>query len=96
MDIKKKDKIMVEEKKNESVNSQHWFTILTYIGIPIIGFIYLIVLSRSNEQPIKQEFAKAYIKFKLVHLATVLIILTIIIYLAIPYFDKLLAYMELL
>lgn len=91
-----KEKIRRKNIEHKQADSQNWFSTLTYIGIPIIGFIYLIILSRSKSQPIKQDFAKAYIKFKLLHLAIVFIFLCIIVYVSIPYIDKLLSYMELL
>lgn len=94
--MNEKEKPEKSTKKKETIESTKWFTTLTYIGIPIIGFIYLIILSKSKKDPIKRDFAKAYIKFKLLHFTTMLIILIIAIYIAIPYIDKLLAYMDLL
>ncbi|WP_373262155.1 hypothetical protein [Hungatella hathewayi] len=91
-----KEKRETNNIKQKPADSQRWFSTFTYIGIPIIGFIYLIILSRSKNQPIKQDFAKAYIKFKLLHLAIVLIFLCIVICISIPYIDKLLSYLELL
>ena len=41
-----KEKRERDNMEQKPADSQNWFSTLTYIGIPIVGFIYLIILSR--------------------------------------------------
>lgn len=90
------NKIETKRKKNKNPFShQEWYRMFLCMGIPIIGFFYLLGISKSKNET-KRDFAKAYLKYKLVKFIAAVILLIILIWISIPYVDKLLAYIEML
>lgn len=79
-----------------SVPVRHWFVTLMCMNIPIIGWIYLIVLACSPSKGPRRDFAKAYLLYKLVFLILALAILSVAVYYGLEVLDKVLAYMEML
>lgn len=89
----------MEEKKNiknekNPLSVGHWLVTFTCMNIPIIGWIYLLILSRSKTQPLKKEFAKAYLLYKLLLLIICIVLLIIAASIVIPIIQDVLAYME--
>jgi len=83
-----------EEKKPLSIGN--WYLTFMYLSIPLFGWIYLIILSKSKKQPLKQEFAKAFLLYKLTILGTCTVLTIIFAIIIFPYVDQLLTYMEML
>lgn len=73
-----------------------WFVTLMCMNIPIVGWIYLLILSGDKKQGAKKDFAKAYLVYKLVFLLISILILGAAAYVGLEYLEKLLAYMEML
>lgn len=73
-----------------------WFVTLMCMNIPIIGWIYLIILACSPSKGPRRDFAKAYLLYKLVFLLISLAILAVAVHYGLEVLDKVLAYMEML
>ena len=73
-----------------------WFVTLMCMNIPIIGWIYLIILACSPSKGPRRDFAKAYLLYKLVFLLISLAILAVAVHYWLEVLDKVLAYMEML
>lgn len=91
-----KEKETIKESELKYLSLGNWFTIFMYINIPIIGWIYLFTLSKSKNQPLKREFAKAYLMYKLIILFTCILLIIIGSIIILPYINNLLDYMEML
>jgi len=75
---------------------RRWFLTFMCMNIPIIGWIYLIVLACSRSKGARRDFAKAYLIYKLVFLILSAIILGVAIHYGLKVLDMVLAYMEML
>lgn len=73
-----------------------WFVTFMCMNIPVIGWIYLLILALSPSMGPRRDFAKAYLLYKLVFLLLSLAILALALHYGLLFLDKLLAYMEML
>ena len=80
--------------EQESVSS--WFLTFMCMNIPIYGWFYLKKLARQPEHNKMQDFARAYLYYKMVFLAVSLVIVILLLIVGIIGINKLFAYMELL
>lgn len=79
-----------------SVPIRHWFVTLMCMNLPIIGWIYLIILACGRCKDSRKDFAKAYLLYKLVFLLLSLAILAVALHYGLEILDKVLAYMDML
>lgn len=84
------------DKEELSTSSWSWYRTFMHMNIPIFGWIYLLILTRSKKQPQKREFARAYLLYKTTILVSCILLLVLAIHVAIPYAEQLLDYMEML
>lgn len=89
---KKQDK---KKKTPPPVPVHGWFVTFMCMNIPVIGWIYLMILAFTSKGP-KKEFARAYLLYKLVFLILALAILAVAFHYGMIVLDKVLAYMEML
>lgn len=80
--------------EQESVSS--WFLTFMCMNIPIAGWFYLFRLAFNKKNTQRQNFARAYLFYKLIFLAISAVILGILIYVGLDLLDQVLAYMEML
>ena len=80
--------------EQEPVSS--WFLTFMCMNIPIYGWFYLKKLARQPEHNKMQDFARAYLYYKMVFLAVSLVIVILLLIVGIIGINKLFAYMELL
>ncbi len=73
-----------------------WFCTFMIMNLPIIGWIYLLILALRKKGDQRKDFAKAYLVYKLVFLIVALAILAILLYFGLEMADNLLEYMEML
>ncbi|MDO4269208.1 MAG: hypothetical protein Q4C73_12115 [Eubacteriales bacterium] len=73
-----------------------WFFTFMCMNIPIVGWIYLLRLTRRKTDTSRRNFARAYLFYKLVFLAVSAVLLGILIWIGLDMLDHLLAYMEML
>lgn len=73
-----------------------WFVTFMCMNIPIIGWIYLLILAFSKDAGAKKDFARAYLIYKVVFLLITLAILAVFVHYGLILLDQLLAYMEML
>ena len=73
-----------------------WFYTFMCMNIPIFGWFYLKKLARQSEHNKMQDFARAYLYYKMVFLAVSLVIVILLLIVGILGINKLFAYMELL
>ena len=84
------------KKPPVQVPVHRWFVTLMCMNIPVIGWLYLIILALSPSKGPRREFAKAYLLYKLLFLTITLIILARAFHYGMELLDKVLAYMEML
>lgn len=80
--------------EQESVST--WFLTFMSMNIPIVGWFYLFRLAFSKKHTQRQNFARAYLFYKLIFLAVSALILGILIYVGLDMLDQILTYMEML
>lgn len=73
-----------------------WFSTFMIMNLPIIGWIYLLILALRRKGDQRRDFAKAYLVYKLVFLVVALGILAVLLYFGLEMADNLLEYMEML
>ena len=83
-------------KESSTIPVRRWFVTFMCMNIPIIGWIYLIVLAFSRSKGARRDFAKAYLLYKLVFLLISAAILAVAIHYGLELLDLLLSYMDML
>ena len=78
------------------IEISEWFHTFMCMNIPIFGWFYLKKLARQSEHNKMQDFARAYLYYKMVFLAVSLVIVILLLIVGILGINKLFAYMELL
>ena len=78
------------------IEISEWFHTFMCMNIPIAGWFYLFRLAFNKKNTQRQNFARAYLFYKLIFLAISAVILGILIYVGLDLLDQLLAYMEML
>ena len=78
------------------IEISEWFHTFMCMNIPIYGWFYLKKLARQPEHNKMQDFARAYLYYKMVFLAISLVIVILLLIIGIFSINKLFAYMELL
>lgn len=97
----------MENKKRKIIPMKDWYMTFMYMNIPIIGWIYLLILALRKDKindniksveskKIRSEFAKAFLLYKLTILITCILLIILLINMAIPYIERLLTYIEML
>ena len=76
--------------------AEDWFYTFMCMNIPIAGWFYLFRLAFNKKNTQRQNFARAYLFYKLIFLAISAVILGILIYVGLDLLDQVLAYMEML
>lgn len=93
----KKKKVKEEESEYVRRSSiQSWFNTFMIMNIPVVGWIYLLVLALRRNGDQKKDFARAYLVYKLVFLLVALGIIIIALYTGMEAADRLLRYMNML
>ena len=75
---------------------QSWFNTFMIMNIPIIGWIYLLILALKRNSDQRKDFARAYLVYKLVFFLVALGILIVLMYGGMEIVDRLLRYMNML
>lgn len=78
------------------IEINEWFHTFMCMNIPIYGWFYLKKLAHQRSHNKMQDFARAYLYYKMVFLAISLVIVILLLIIGIFSINKLFAYMELL
>jgi len=81
---------------SSAIPVRRWFVTLMCMNIPIIGWIYLMILACSRSKGARRDFAKAYLLYKLLFLLISTVILAVAIHYGLELLDVLLSYMDML
>lgn len=98
-DVKELKTILNEidtSKKEEykPLSMANWFTTFMFMGVPLFGLFYLIYLACSSKQPLKKDFAKAYLLYQFIFLGIALVIIFICVWLGLEVADNALKFMQ--
>lgn len=74
---------------------QCWFNTFMIMNLPIIGWIYLLILALTKKDQ-RKDFARAYLVYKLVFFLVALAIIAFVLYSSMDLADQLLQYMNML
>lgn len=92
-EIKKENDREEKIKKAGSVGS--WFQTCCYINIPIVGFIYVLVLAfRKNTPEEKKYFAKGYLLYKVMVWLLAIVLLYCLYKLGLDFIDGMLSFIK--
>lgn len=72
----------------------NWFFTFMCMNIPIIGLLYLIYLSYSKSQPLKRDFARAYLMYQVIFLTISIVLVFIFCYFGLELLDNALKLMQ--
>lgn len=75
--------------------ARSWFNTFMIMNIPIIGWLYLLILAFGKKDQ-RKDFAKAYLIYKLVFLLVALAIIALLLRVGMDAADQLLQYMDML
>ena len=84
------------KKPADRVPVHRWFVTLMSMNIPVIGWIYLIILALSPSKGPLRDFAKAYLLYKFLFLTLTVAVLAVAFHYGMQFLDQVLAYMEML
>ena len=85
-----------QEPPLASASVSSWFITFMCMNLPFVGWIYLLRLAFRKDRTERQNFARAYLFYKLVFLGVSALILGILIWIGLDILDQLLAYMDML
>lgn len=85
-----------EQAASAPISQKEWFYTFMYMNIPIAGWLYLRRLAREDSPSLLKDFAKAYLRYKLVFLGIALALLAVLCVVGGIALNRLLAYMEML
>ena len=74
---------------------QCWFNTFMIMNLPVIGWIYLLILALSKKDQ-RKDFARAYLVYKLVFFLVALGIIALLLYSSMDIADRLLQYINML
>lgn len=94
---KRKDVLLSTEEPGYIRRSpaRSWFNTFMIMNIPIIGWLYLLILAFGKKDQ-RKDFAKAYLIYKLVFLLVALAIIALLLHVGMEAADQLLQYMDML
>lgn len=70
-----------------------WFQIICCMNIPVIGFLYMVILACSRKTEVeKKAFAKAYVLFRILVFFLALVILYVLYRVGLDFVDGMLQY----
>ena len=75
--------------------ARSWFNTFMIMNIPIIGWLYLLILAFGKKDQ-RKDFAKAYLIYKPVFLLVALAIIALLLHVGMDAADQLLQYMDML
>lgn len=93
---KKEKAEMTEDNYIRRSSIRSWFNTLMIMNIPIVGWIYLLVLALRKNSDQRKDFARAYLVYKMVFFLVALGILIVLMYTGMEVADRLLRYMNML
>jgi len=76
------------------LTTANWFFTFMCMNIPVIGLIYLLVVSFSKSQPLKRDFARAYILYQILFLSISVILVFVFCYYGLEIADNALKFMQ--
>lgn len=84
------------DKKTKWNEIKRWYLMFICLNVPIVGWIYLLVLLFNKKNLIEHNFAVGLFLYKCTIFLGSVLFLYLIIHTAIPYIEALLNYMEML
>lgn len=94
VDISQKEK-MRREKLKSAGRIGSWFQTFCYMRIPVIGFIYILVIAFSKNTPeSKKEFAKGYILYKVLVWILAVVLLYCLYKIGLGFVDGMLSFIK--
>ncbi len=88
-----KEPLSREEKLNQYGSIGRWFQTICFIHVPVVGFIYMLVLAiRKSTPPVKKDFAKAYLLYRILVLLLAVALLFVLYRIGLDLIDGLLSF----
>lgn len=79
----------------EGVSVSEWFLSICWIKIPVIGFVYVLVLALSKKiHPAKKNFARGYLVYRCLVLILSLTIMYVLYQVGLSFIDDMLAFVK--
>lgn len=83
------------EQKEEYVTATQWFLSVCWLKIPIIGFLYALILSLSRKAPCeKRNFARGYLLYRILVMLLSLAVLYALYRVGLDLVEELLSYVR--
>ncbi len=84
-----------QEVMEKYVSVSRWFLSLCWMQIPVIGFVYVLVMAFSKKTPpAKKSFAMAYILYRVLVLLLTITIIYVLFRIGVDFADELLRYVQ--
>lgn len=72
----------------------NWFTTFMFMNVPVFGLLYLIFIALFSKQPLKKDFARAYLVYQLIFIGIAVVVVAIACYFGIEMLDNALKFMQ--
>ena len=89
-----KDLDDVKDLGYKPLTLSNWFFTFMCMNIPVIGLFYLLIMSFSKSQPLKRDFARAYLIYQIIFLTISVVLVFIFCYFGLEILDNALKFMQ--
>ncbi len=79
---------------NKPLSLGTWYVTFMCMSVPILGWIYLLIIAFTDKDPGRKQFARAWLLYKLTILLACITLIAVSVHMLIPYMEQLLNYME--
>ena len=79
---------------NKPLSFGTWYVTFMCMSVPILGWIYLLIIAFTDKDPGRKQFARAWLLYKLTILLACITLIAVSVHMLIPYMEQLLNYME--
>lgn len=89
----KRESLSWEEKLKQYGRVGKWFQTICFIHVPVVGVFYMLVLAiRKSTPPVKKDFAKAYLLYRILVLLLAFALLFVLYRIGLDLIDSLLRF----
>lgn len=90
-----KNKLLISENAARYASISQWFLSICWLKIPVIGFIYALILAFNHKTPYdKKNFARGYLLYRILVLLLSLTILFVLYRVGLDFIDQMLSYVK--
>lgn len=93
--VKEAHRAVISENATEYVSSSQWFLSICWLHIPVIGFIYALILAVNPKTPKeKKNFSRGYLLYQILVLALSITLMYVVYQVGLSFIEEMLSYVR--